>query len=73
MFWVLEVKKSKILQKLNNRECFVYILGFIFNGVSRPKTDLHNKHMIYVFGSFFELDHLLNLFILGAYAKRLPK
>ena len=25
---------------------FVYILGFIFYGVSRAKTDLHNKYMI---------------------------
>ena len=27
----------------------------------------------FVFGSFFEQDHLLNLFILGVYAKRWPK
>ena len=25
---------------------FVYILGFIFYGVSRAETDLHNKYMI---------------------------
>ena len=25
---------------------FVYILGFILYGVSRAKTDLHNKYMI---------------------------
>ena len=59
-----------MLQKLNYRECFIYSLGFIFNGVSCSKTDLHNKYMIYVFGSFFEQDHLLNLFILGVYAER---
>ena len=53
---------------------FVYILGFIFYGVSRAKTDLHNKYIFnFVFGWFFEQDHLLNLFILGVYAKRWPK
>ena len=25
---------------------FVYIIGFIFYGVSAAKTDLHNRHMI---------------------------
>ena len=25
---------------------FVYILGFVFHGVSRAKTDLHDKYMI---------------------------
>ena len=43
---VLEINRSKILQKLNKSDCFVYILGFIFYGVSRAKTDLHNKYMI---------------------------
>ena len=27
----------------------------------------------FVFGSFYEKDHLLSLFILGVYAKRWPK
>ena len=50
---------------------FVYILGFIFYGVFRAKTDLHNKYIFnFVFGSFFEQDHLLNLFKLDVYAKR---
>ena len=53
---------------------FVHILGFIFYGVSRAKTDLHNKYIFnFVFGWFFEQDHLLNLFILGVYVKRWPK
>ena len=42
---VLEVKTSKIEQK---RTVFVYILGFIFYGVSHAKTDLNNKYMIYL-------------------------
>ena len=46
IFWVLEVNRSKILQKWKKDTVFVYILGFIFYGASRAKTDLHNKYMI---------------------------
>ena len=46
IFRVLEVKRSTILQKPSIRNCFAYILGFIFYGVSRAKTNLHNKYMI---------------------------
>ena len=46
VFSVLEVKRSNISQKLNKRDCFVYILGFIFYGMSGKKTGLHNKYMI---------------------------
>ena len=64
--YFLEVKRSKILQKLNKRDCFCNILSLIFYGVSHAKTDLHNKCIFnFVFDSFFEQDHLLNLFILG--------
>ena len=45
IFWVLEVKRSKILQKLNKRDCFLFTFS-VFVGVSRAKTDLHNKYMI---------------------------
>ena len=56
IFSVLDVKRSKILQKLNKETVFVYILGFIFYGVSRAKTYLRNKYVLtfnFVFGSFF--------------------
>ena len=34
-------------QRIEQKETvFVYILGFIFYGFSRAKTDLHNKYMI---------------------------
>ena len=70
----LEVKRSKILQKLKYRVYFCNILGFIFYTVSRTKSELHSKYIInFVFGSFFEEDHLLNLFILRACVKRWPK
>ena len=64
-------QKVKNITKLNLRDYFCNILGFIFYAVSRAKTDLHSKYIFnFVFGSFFEQDHLLNLFILGVYAKR---
>ena len=45
-FSVLEINRLKILQKANKSDFFVYILGFIFYGVSCAKTDLLNKHII---------------------------
>ena len=46
IFSVLEVKILKIFRKFNKRNCFVYILGFIFYDVSHAKAHLHNKYMI---------------------------
>ena len=46
IFRVPEVKRSKILPKLIEKTVFVYIIGFLFHGVSRAKTDLRNKYMI---------------------------
>ena len=64
-------QKIKNITKMNKTDYFFNILGFIFYGVSRVKTDLHSKYICnFVFGSFFEQDHLLNLFILRIYAKR---
>ena len=47
-FSVLEVKNSKKLQKLKKETVFVSIIGFSFYDVSHAKTDLHDKHMIYL-------------------------
>ena len=38
--YFLEVKRSKMLQKVDQKRLFVYILDFIFYGVSRAKADL---------------------------------
>ena len=46
IYWVVEVKRSKILQSWTYETFFVYILGFIFYGVYCAKTDLYNKQMI---------------------------
>ena len=39
-------KDQKYYKKLTYKTVFVYIIGFIFYGVSLAKTDLHNKYMI---------------------------
>ena len=39
-------KDQKYYKSWTKETVFVYILCFIFNGVSRAKTDLHNKYMI---------------------------
>ena len=39
-------KDKKYYQNWTKETVFVYILGFISHGVSRAKTDLHNKYMI---------------------------
>ena len=64
--------KDQIYYKnLTKETIFVWILGFIFYVASRTKTDLTiNIRFNFVFGSFFEQDHLLNLIILGVYTKR---
>ena len=64
-------KDQKYYKNWTKEAAFVYILGFIFYGSSRAKTDLHNKFIINF--KFFEQDHLWNFFILGVYAKRQPK
>ena len=45
---VLEVKRSKILQELNKRDCICLHTWFQFYGVSHVKTDLHNKYVIFL-------------------------
>ena len=45
-FWVLEVKDKNYYKYWTKETVFVYILGFIFYGLSRAKTDLHNKYLI---------------------------
>ena len=53
--YFLEVKRSKVLQKLNKTDCFSNIFGFIFYDVSRAKIHLHSKYVFnFVFSSFFE-------------------
>ena len=40
-------QKIKNITKIEQKETvFVYILGFVFHGISRAKIDLHNKYKI---------------------------
>ena len=69
-----DLKDQRHYKNWTKETVSVYILGLIFYGVSSAKTNLLNKTWFnFVFGSFFEPDHLLNLIILRVYAKRWPK
>ena len=58
-------KDHEYYKNLTKETIFVYILGFIFDGISREKTVYTiNIWFKFVFGLFFEQDHLLNLIIL---------
>ena len=46
IFSVLEIKRSKKLQKFNKRDYSCLHFWFHFHGVSRAKTDLLNEYMI---------------------------
>ena len=74
-FCSLRGQKIKNITKTEQKRLYLFTLfGFIFYGVSRAKTDLHNKYMILLwFYPIFERDGLLNLIILGVYAKRWPQ
>ena len=43
-FW--RSKDQKYYKNWTKETVFLYILGFIFYGVSCAKTDLHNEYMI---------------------------
>ena len=45
IFRVLEIRRPKILQKSNKRYCLGLHSWFHFYGISRAKTDLHNKYL----------------------------
>ena len=42
----LFIKRKYVKIRFKNRRPPYYILGFIFYGVSRTKTDLHNKYIV---------------------------
>ena len=43
-FW--RSKNQKYYKNWTKETVVVYIIDLVFYGVSRPKTDLHNKYMI---------------------------
>ena len=63
-------QKIKNITKIEQNKLFLFTFLVSFFGIFRANTDVHNKYIFnFVFGSFFEED-LLNLFVLGFYAKR---
>ena len=52
--------------------CRFFVSSFMAFLVKKPISTI-NMWFNFVFGSFFELEHLINLFISGVYAKRWPK
>ena len=70
IFSVLEVKRSKVLQKLNKRQfLFTFFVLFFIAFLMQRLIYKINIWFNFVFGSFFEQDFLLNLIILGVYVK----
>ena len=61
-------QKIKNITKIEQKILFLFTFLVSFFVVF-----LAQKLIYFMFGSFFEQVHLLNLIILGAYAKRSPK
>ena len=74
LFTLLTLDK-KYYKNWTKETVFVYILGFIFFLAFLAQKLIYtiNIWFNFAFGSFFEQNHLLNLFILRVYAKRWPK
>ena len=61
-------QKTKNITKVEQKRLFLFTFLIWFFMV------LHSKYIFnFVFGSFFEQDHLLNFFNLGVYAETWPK
>ena len=68
-------QKSKNITKIKQKRLFLFtfLVSYFTAFLVQKLIYTINIWFNFVFGSFFEQDHLLNLFILGVYAKRWPK
>ena len=68
-------QKFKNITKIEQKWLFLFTFLFLFFMVflALKLICTTNTWFNFVFGSFLEQDHLLNLFILRVYAKRWPK
>ena len=75
IFRVLEVKRSKNITKIEQKILFLFtlLISFFMSFLVQKLIYKINILFNFVFGSFFEQDHLWNWIILGVYAKRWPK
>ena len=70
IFLVLEVKEQKYYKNWTKQTVSVFMVGFIFYGISLKKLiHIINIWFYFVFGLFFEQDCLISLIIFGVYAK----
>ena len=67
--------KIKNITKIEQKRLllFTFLVSFLMAFLGRKLIYAITTWFNFVFGSFFEQYHLLNLFILGVYAKRWPK
>ena len=65
-------QKIKNITKIEQKRLFlfVFLVSFLMSFLVLRLIYAINIRFNFVFGSFFEQDHLLNLIILGVYAKR---
>ena len=68
-------QKIKNITKIEQKRLllFTFLVSFFMAFLAQKLIYTINIWFNFVFGSFFEQDHLLNLFILRFYAKRWPK
>ena len=69
------VQKIKNITKIKQKRLFLFtfLVSYFTAFLVQKLIYTINIWFNFVFGSFFEQDHLLNLFISGVYAKRWPK
>ena len=67
IFSFLEINRSNILQKLKKSVCLC------FHSLAQKLIYTINIWFNFDLDSFYKQDHLLNVIILGGYAKRWPK
>ena len=68
-------QKIKNITKIEQKRLFLFtfLVSFFMAFLAQKLIYTINIWFNFVFGSFFQQDHLLNLFISGVYAKRWPK
>ena len=73
IFWVLQIKRSKMLQKHTRLFLFTFLVSSFMVLLAQKLIYTINIWFNFAPGLFLEQDHPLNLIILGVYFKRLPK
>ena len=65
-------QKIKNITKIEQKRLllFTFMVSFFMTFLAQKLIYTVNMWFNFVFGSFFQQDHLLNLFIPGVYAKR---